>query len=421
MGARATSMAEDVSHRHDLRVAGRITSIERAQRLAHRRIPVPVRNYVEGGAGNETTLEANLAAVQSVRFAPRVGVTTGAPQLRTTVLGHEVSMPLLLSPVGFTRMMHREGDVAGAAAAGSAGTVFSHSSMSGHTMDEVAASASGPLWFQLYFLGGREGAEQLVAQARERSFAAVVVTMDTQIPGDRRRESRYGLSPPLRLDRRTITRMAPFVLPRPWWFLDQALGRFQLDLRLAHTKRADGSTRTTSDSLLEWLARPPLWSDLAWIADAFGGPVVAKGILSPDDARRAVDHGARGVVVSNHGGRQLDGVPATFTALPSIVEAVGGDAEVLVDGGVRSGADVVRAVSLGARAAMVGRAWAYGLCAAGRPGVDRVLSLLRDDIDRTMRLVGAASVAELDPSVIFPSPSRWEQPMSGHSSGEDWA
>jgi len=215
--------------------------------------------------------------------------------------------------------------------------------------------------------------------------------------------------------------MAPFVLPRPWWFLDQALGRFQLDLRLAHTKRADGSTRTTSDSLLEWLARPPLWSDLAWIADAFGGPVVAKGILSPDDARRAVDHGARGVVVSNHGGRQLDGVPATFTALPSIVEAVGGDAEVLVDGGVRSGADVVRAVSLGARAAMVGRAWAYGLCAAGRPGVDRVLSLLRDDIDRTMRLVGAASVAELDPSVIFPSPSRWEQPMSGHSSGEDWA
>jgi isopentenyl diphosphate isomerase/L-lactate dehydrogenase-like FMN-dependent dehydrogenase len=396
-----TTLVRQWIHRHDVRAARRITSVEHAQRLAHRRLPAPVESYLEGGAGTEGTLHANQKAVRSVHFMPRLGVTTGAaPDLGTTVLGHEVSMPLLLSPVGFTRMMHTEGDVAGAAAAGDARTIFSLSSMSGHSMEDVAAAATGPLWFQLYFLGGREGAEELVTRARKHAFAAVVVTMDTQIPGDRRRESRYGLSPPLRLDRPTVTKMAPLVLPRPWWLLDQALGGFQLDLVFAHTKGPDGSPRTASDALLQWIARPPLWSDLAWIADAFDGPVIVKGILSPDDARRAVDHGARAVIVSNHGGRQLDGVPATFAALPPIVQAVGDDAEVLVDGGIRTGADVVRAVALGARAAMVGRAWAYGLCAAGRAGVDRVISLLRQDIDRTMRLIGAASVTDLDASLI---------------------
>jgi isopentenyl diphosphate isomerase/L-lactate dehydrogenase-like FMN-dependent dehydrogenase len=360
-----------------------------------------VESYVEGGAGLEGTLEANLVAARSPQFVPRLGISTGAaPDLQTTMLDHQVSMPLLMSPVGFTRMMHTEGDVAGAAAAGAAGTIFSLSSMSGHTMDEVAAAATGPLWFQLYFLGGREGAEELVERARQHAFKAVVVTMDTQVPGDRRRESRYGLSPPLRLNRATVTKMAPFVLPRPWWLLDQALDGFQLDLVFAHTRRSDGTPRTVSEALLEWLARPPVWSDLEWIAETFGGPVIAKGILTADDARRAVDHGARAVIVSNHGGRQLDGVPATFAALPSIVRAVGNDAEVLVDGGIRSGADVVRAVALGARGAMIGRAWAYGLCSAGRSGVDRVLSLLRQDIDRTMRLLGIASIAEIDASVI---------------------
>lgn len=399
-------MARLWAERRDARAAGRMTSVDHAQQLAHRRVPLPVESYVEGGAGNEGTLRANMGAVRSVQLIPRMGATeTVAPQLRTTVLGHEVSMPLLLSPVGFTRMMHSEGDVAGAAAAGAARTVFSLSSMSGHRMEEVAAAATGPIWFQLYFLGGRGGAEELVSQARELGFAGVVVTMDTQIPGDRRRESRYGLSPPLRLDRSTITKMAPFVLPRPWWLLDQALGRFQLDLVLAHTKGPEGRPRTASEALLEWLARPPLWGDLAWVAEVFEGPVIVKGILSPDDARRAVDHGAAAIIVSNHGGRQLDGVPATFAALPSIVDAVGADTEILVDGGIRSGADVVRALALGARAAMVGRPWAYGLCAAGRAGVDRILSLLRQDIDRTMRLIGAASLEDLDSSVIALPPT----------------
>lgn len=315
-------------------------------------------------------------------------------------------MPVLLSPVGFTRMMHTSGDVSGAAAAGAAGTVFTLSTMSGHTLEEVIGAATGPVWFQLYFLGGRDGARNLVAEARRLGYAAIVVTMDTQIPGDRRRESRYGLSPPLSLDRRTVTKMIPFVLRRPRWLADQAMGRFQLDLVNAVRPRADGSVATASDALLRWILEPPTWSDLEWIREEFGGPVIAKGVLNADDARRAVDHGASAVIVSNHGGRQLDGVPATFAALPGIVRAVGDDAEVLVDGGIRSGADAVRAVGLGARAAMIGRAWAYGLCAAGRPGVDQILALMRQDVDRTLRLLGADSLADVGDEVVRP-PAEW--------------
>ncbi len=395
------------SDRHDVRTARRINSVERAQQLAHRRVIVPVENYIEGAAGHETTLRSNMAAVRSVQFVQRIGVTSGmAPDLRTTVLGTEVSMPVLLSPVGFTRMMHTSGDVAGAAAAGSAGTVFTLSSMSGHSMEEVVGASAGPLWFQLYFLGGREGARHLVADARRLGFSAVVVTMDTQIPGDRRRESLYGLSPPLKLDPSTVTRMIPFVLRRPRWLLDQVVGGLQLELVNAVRPRPDGSTPTASEALLQWILEPPTWDDLSWIKEEFGGHVVVKGVLDADDARRAVDHGASAVIVSNHGGRQLDGVPATFAALPEIVHAVGERAEVLVDGGVRSGADVVRAVGLGARAAMIGRAWAYGLCAAGRPGVDQILSLFRQDMDRTLRLLGADSLSDVGDSLVRP-PRGW--------------
>jgi isopentenyl diphosphate isomerase/L-lactate dehydrogenase-like FMN-dependent dehydrogenase len=375
--------------------------------MAHRRVPLPVESYVEGGAGDEATLRGNLAAVRSVQFRPHLGVTSGAaPDLKTSVLGQEISMPVLLSPVGFTRMMHTSGDLAGAAAAGAAGTVFTLSSMSGHSMEEVMAAAGGPMWFQLYFLGGREGARRLVEEAHRLGYSAVVVTMDTQIPGDRRREARFALSPPLRLDRRTVTKMAPFVALRPRWLFDQARDGFRLDLVNAQGEAATGSGDAASKALLQWIAEPPTWDDLEWIRETFEGDVIVKGVLSAEDAKRAIDHGASAVIVSNHGGRQLDGVAATFDVLPAIVCAVEGQAEVLVDGGIRSGADVVRARALGARAAMIGRAWAYGLCAAGRPGVDRVLSLIRADLDRTMRLLGLDSVEAIDGSFLVPPKSR---------------
>jgi isopentenyl diphosphate isomerase/L-lactate dehydrogenase-like FMN-dependent dehydrogenase len=395
--------------RHEVwqrRVAARIGTVEDARRLARRRLPRPVFDYIDGGAGSESTLRANHAAVEAIQFRPRMAATTGSPgpDLSTTVLGTPVSMPLLLAPVGFTRMMDPLGDVAGARAAVAAGTLFGLSSMSGHTIDEVARAAGSPQWFQLYFLGGRPGAEQLVERARKAGYSALVVTVDTQVPGNRERDLRYGLSPPLTVDRRSIRKMAPYVALHPRWLADLARDRFQLELVNAAGIDAGGRPMTAGEALIQWIVTPPRWEDFAWLREQFQGPVVAKGILSGEDARRAVDAGASAVVVSNHGGRQLDSVPATMTVLSEVLDAVSDQVEVYVDGGFRRGADVVKAVALGARAALIGRPWAYGLAAAGQPGVDRVLSIFRDDIDRTLRLLGAPSVAALDPDLVRAPP-----------------
>jgi L-lactate dehydrogenase (cytochrome) len=390
------------------RAAARIRTLADARRLARRRVPGPVWDYIEGGAGSETTLRANVDAFSEVQFLPRVGAVPGAaPDLTTSVLGMPVSMPLLLSPVGFTRMMDPSGDVTATAAAGAAGTIATLSSMSGHTIDEVAAAATGPAWFQLYFLGGRAGAEQLVERAKHAGYRALLVTLDTPMPGNRERDSRHGLSPPLRLDRRTVTKMAPRVITHPRWLFDAARDRFQLDLVNTTSIETGGRMMTSLEALLHWLAYPARWEDFGWLRERWDGPILAKGLLTADDARRAVDAGADGVVVSNHGGRQLDSVDPTIAALVPVVKAVGDQVEIFIDGGIRRGADVVKAVALGAKAAMVGRAWAYGLAAAGRPGVDRVLALLRQDIDRTMRLAGAKNVAEIDRSLVR-VPPEWE-------------
>ncbi len=371
-------------------------------------MPAAVFDYIDGGAGSESTIRANRETIEAVGFRPRMGLTKGvpAPELSTSVLGSEIAMPVLLSPIGFTRMMDRHGDVAGARAAGKAGTVFTLSSMSGHTMDEVLEAATRPVWFQLYFLGGRPGAEQLVARAKQAGFSALVVTLDTQIPGNREREQRHRLSPPLRLDRRTVRKMAPQVLVRPRWLADAARDRFQLELVNASTLGPPDNPMTAADALFHWIASPPTWEDFKWLREQWGGPILAKGIVTGDDAWRAIDSGADALIVSNHGGRQLDSSPAGLPALVEVLEAVRGEAEVLVDGGFRRGADVVKAVALGARAVMVGRAWAYGLAAAGEPGIDRALSILREDLDRTLRLLGCASVAELSPDHVR-IPANW--------------
>ncbi|HLN05566.1 MAG TPA: alpha-hydroxy acid oxidase [Acidimicrobiales bacterium] len=384
------------------RAAARIATVADARRLAFRRVPRAVFDYIDGGAGAESTMEANRASIEAVQFRPRVGITKGvpAPELTTTVLGHEIAMPILLSPVGFTRMMDPLGDVAGVRAAGKAGTIFSLSSMSGHTMAEVMAAATQPAWFQLYFLGGRQGAEQLVARAQNAGFSGLAVTLDTQIPGNRERDQRHGLSPPLKLDRRTMTKMAPQVAVRPLWLADAARDRFQLTLVNAASLCSDTQPMSTDDALFHWIASPPTWEDFKWLRDQWHGPLLAKGIVTGDDARRAVDSGADAIIVSNHGGRQLDSIPATLPALVEVADAVGTQVDVLVDGGFRRGADVVKAVAIGARAAMIGRPWAYGLAAAGQPGVERVLGIFREDLDRTLRLLGCASVAELDRSHV---------------------
>lgn len=401
----AVRNADEVPERREARqrrVASRINTVADARRLAQRRVPRPVFDYIEGGAGTESTVRANQREVEAVKFRPRVGATAGVPgpDLATTVLGTPVAMPLLLSPVGFTRMMDTRGDVAGARAASAARTIFTLSSMSGHTIDEVARAADTPQWFQLYFLGGRAGAEQLVDRAKAAGYAALVVTLDTPVPGNRERDFRYGLSPPLAVNVKTAMKMAPHVALHPRWLADLVADRFQLDLVNATSLELDHKAMSAGDALIHWLAYPARWDDFAWLREQFDGPVIAKGVTTGDDARRAVDCGVSAIVVSNHGGRQLDAAPATMTALVEVLDAVGTDVEVLVDGGFRRGADVVKAVALGARAAMVGRPWAYGLAAAGQPGVTRVLSILRDDIDRTLRLLGVSSIADLDRELV---------------------
>jgi isopentenyl diphosphate isomerase/L-lactate dehydrogenase-like FMN-dependent dehydrogenase len=396
--------------RRDMALA-HLNTVADARRLAKRRVPPSVFHYIDGAAGEERTLAMNREAIESVGFIPRMGVTAGTPgpDLTTTVLGTPVSMPLLMSPVGFTRMMEPGGDVAGARAAEAAGTIFTLSSMSGHTLEEVAAASSGPLWFQLYFLGGRDGAEQLVARARDAGYRALVVTVDTQIPGNRERDHRYGISPPITLDRHMVVKFAPQVALHPWWLYDAAKDGFRLSFANAATIESSGQRMSEGEALMHWLSRPPLWEDFAWMRKVFDGPVICKGVLSGEDAKRAVDAGATAIIVSNHGGRQLDGVPSGMEALVDVLDAVGSKVEVLVDGGFRRGADVVRAVALGAKAVMVGRPWAYGLAAAGQPGIEKVLSIMRQDIDRTLRLLGAPSVESLDPSYVSP-PESWVKP-----------
>jgi isopentenyl diphosphate isomerase/L-lactate dehydrogenase-like FMN-dependent dehydrogenase len=394
------------------RVAPKIRTVEDARRLARRRVPRVVFDYIDGAAETEGTMRANRSAVEAVTFVPRMAATAGAPapDLATTVLGHPVAMPLLVSPVGFTRGMDPAGDIAGARAAAAAGTVFTLSSMSGHTMEDVAsayrrgAGGMDGAWFQLYKLGGRPGAEQLVERAQRAGYSTLVLTVDTQIPGNRERDLRHNISIPLRMDRQLIMRFAARVVIHPRWLIDAAMDRFPSSIMNATDLGEPGHPMTEDEALINWVLSPLDWDDFAWIRELWHGPIVAKGVLTGDDARRSVDLGAAAIVVSNHGGRQLDGAPATMPALVEVLDAVGDRVEVLVDGGIRRGSDVVRAVALGARAAMVGRPWAYGLAAAGEPGVAQVLSILRNDMDRTLRLLGCPSMAALDRSYVkFPA------------------
>jgi isopentenyl diphosphate isomerase/L-lactate dehydrogenase-like FMN-dependent dehydrogenase len=384
------------------RAAASLRTVEDARELARRRLPRVVFDYIDGAAESELTMRANRDAFEQVGFVPQMAVPglTVSPSLSTTVLGHDVALPILLAPVGFTRAMSPGGDVAGATAARAARTLFTMSTMSGHSIEDVAAAAGGPAWFQLYGLGGRQGSEQLVRRARAAGFTALVVTVDTPLPGNRERDLRHGVSLPLRLTKQTARRFAPQAIIRPRWLLDFARDGFSMDLPLSIGLGDAGAPMSSDEAFIHWILSPITWDDFSWLRDAFDGPVLAKGVVSAADARRAVDAGCAGVIVSNHGGRQLDGVAAALGALVEVVDEVGGEVEVLMDGGVRRGSDVAKALALGARAVLIGRAWAYGLAAAGEPGVERVIEILRTELDRTLRLLGARSVHDLDASWV---------------------
>lgn len=384
-----------------LRPSSSFVNVAHARDLARRSVPRTVFDYVDGGADDERTLADNSQAFADVTFRPCMGRDIGRPELRTTVLGTPVSTPILFAPCGLMGTVHPAAEPAVARVAERAGTIAAFSTYTSTTLEHIAASAGGHKWFQLYFLGGRAGAESLIGRARAAGYEALVVTVDTNVNGHRERDIRNGVRFPLKVDVQSARTFGPQVALRPGWLYRFARAGFPLEI--ANAAPVPGQSVEpvepvdTASSIFE---APPTWADLEWIRELWGGPVVVKGLMTGDDARRAVDAGADAVIVSNHGGRQLDGVPGTLRLLPEVVEAIGDEVEVLVDGGVRRGSDVVKAVSLGARAVLIGRPYIYGLGAGGEAGVARILEVLTEELTRTLQLLGCPSVADLGPEWV---------------------
>jgi len=356
-----------------------------------------VYDFVEGGADGEVTLRANHEAFDRVQFTARslVDVTERDPGV--TVLGRRLEVPFICGPAGLARLVHRDGELAAARAAASAGTVFVVSTASSYSIEEIAAVSDGPLWFQLYLWRSPDVVAKLVDRAGAAGCEAIVLTVDVPLIGKRERDLRNGMSIPPRIGPAQVLE----AIRRPRWMWHLAAGppvHFGglLDLVPPNTDMA--SMSAFMDRELSDLSKT--WEDVAWLRERWDGPLLIKGVMSAADARRCVEQGADAVVVSNHGGRQLDGLPAALDVLGEVVSEVGGEAEVILDGGVRRGADLIKARALGATAAMGGRAWFWPLAAGGEEGVARMLQILRTDIERTLALLGRNTYEELDASVL---------------------
>ncbi len=383
----------------------RVVCIEDFRPIARARVPKSVFDYLDGGAEGEVTLRENCRIFNDVTFRPRHAVEVAKCDLRTRVLGLDLALPFLLAPVGYSRVMHPGGEVAAARAAGRAGTGYILSTISGHKLEDVKAGSAGPVFYQLYLMGGRGAAEAGIERARVAGFSALVVTIDTPVSGIRERDYRNGMKELISGGPLEKIPYLPQILSRPGWLISFLLdGGVPLLPNVVVPGKGPMPLVDINAALAESTAT---WADFRWIQEIWRGPIVVKGVLTGDDARHAIDVGAAAISVSNHGGRQLDGVPASLRALPEVVEAVKGRIEVFMDGGIRRGADIVKALCMGAQAVLCGRAYAYGLAAAGEAGVDRAIEILRTDLERTLRLLGCASVAELDRSYVN-VPKSWE-------------
>jgi L-lactate dehydrogenase (cytochrome) len=381
-----------------------VVNIADLRRLAKRRVPRAVFDYLDGGAEAEKTLTENCRVFDDVIFLPRSAVDVGDGNLKTRVLGHEIAFPAMLAPVGYSRLMHPEGEVAAARAAGEAGTGYILSTISGHTLESVRAATKGPAFYQLYLMGGREAAEGALDRAKRAGFSGLVITVDTPVGGMRERDPRNGMKELMGPSFVAKLPYLPDVLAHPAWLIS-----FLRDggvPKLENVVLPGRGPMEMTDVAVALAQSVVSWPDLRWIREIWTGPIIVKGILIPDDARRAVDEGAAAVVVSNHGGRQLDGVSPTLRALPAIAAAVGDRAEVLMDGGIRRGSDIVKALCLGARAVLFGRAYAYGLTAAGQAGVARAIEILKADVERTLRLLGCPGASEAGRDLVS-VPGSW--------------
>ena len=375
-----------------------ITNIEDLRQLAIRRAPRAIFDYVDRGSYDETTIRANRTDLEALKLRQRVMIDVDNRSLKTTMLGQPVAMPVALAPTGLTGIMHPNGEILAARAAQAFGVPFTLSTMSICSIEAVRAAVAEPFWFQLYVMRDRGFAVSLIERAKAAQCPALMLTADLQIQGQRHRDIKNGLTVPPKLTPGNLLDIAC----KPRW----AFGM----LRTPHKgfgnltdalPRGSGGLATLS----QWIASqfdPTLsWNDVAWVRSLWPGKLIVKGILDPEDARLAVDAGADAVVVSNHGGRQLDGAPSSIAALPYVVEAIGDRCEVWLDSGVRSGQDVVKAMALGARATMIGKAFLYGLGAMGGRGVTAALELIRRELDVSMALTGTRDVHDIGPQVLW--------------------
>lgn len=374
-------------------------NIDDLRKLAQRRVPRAVFDYIDGGADGEVTLRENRRVWEDIFFRPRNAVATPRCDTRVNVLGSELALPIILAPLGSSRMFHPSGELAAAKAAGEAGIPYTLSTFSGYSFEQLSAASEASLWYQLYLAGGREVVEATLARAWKSRFKALAVTIDTNGPGMRERDFRNGAP---QLMGRSIFAMLPFtsqVIVRPKWaagfLMDRSKAMHYTNVIIPGKGPlpAVDVQNSLRDSVVTW-------ADLKWIRAAWPGHILVKGVITGDDARRAVEAGVSGLIVSNHGGRQLDTCFPTARALPEVLEAVNGRAEVFVDGGIRRGADIVKAICMGAKAVLIGRAYGYGLAAGGQAGVARAIAILKVDIERTLVLLGCASIRELDRSYV---------------------
>ncbi len=381
----------------------RVLNYQDARRFAKRTLPRAVFDYVDGGTEDEVTMRRNTEAFRDLRFRPRMGTWVEEPQLSTTLFGQRVSVPVLAAPCGGLRLIHPEADIGVARAAAAAGTLHVVSSASGFSLEQIAESSPDRHWFQLYRYMGRAGMENLVLRAKAARYKAIVVTVDTQVGSKRERNWRNGFSYSMRVNAANALKLSPQLAPRPFW-----LARYVRDgmpFQLANTAgMTHGGPALALPEMARTESNSPTWEDIAWVRENFDGPMLVKGVLTAEDARKAYELGCEGVVVSNHGGRQLEGAPATIEVLPEIVAAVGDKMEILLDGGVRRGSDVLRALALGAKAVLIGRPYVWGLALGGQDGVAYMLEMLRTEMKSSMQLMGCSSVHDLDRSWLMPAP-----------------
>ena len=380
----------------------KVINIKDLRRLARARLPDAVFDYLDGAADDEVTLKDSERALKEVYLKPRFAVATPACDLSVTVLGQKLALPFLLGPIGYSRLMHPRGELAASKAAGLNGTGYILSTMSGHTIEDVKAQSEGPKFYQLYLAGGRGAAEGAIARAKAAGYKGLFVTIDTPVAGNREKDARNGMKALMGTNPFAKIPYLPNILMHPSW-----LAGFIADgmTRPFPNIVVPGSGPLAAIDVAAALESAQVsWTDLKWIRELWNGPIVMKGVMTVEDAKRSVDAGAAGIVVSTHAGRQLDGCAGSLRVLPGIVEAVGDKTEVLFDGGIRRGSDVVRAMAMGAKAVLLGRGYAYGMAAAGDAGVERAIEIFRADIVRTLKLLGCPSISALDSSYLATRP-----------------